>query len=362
MIEDFIAQMWCSTSEEAVPKDIAAAQRDAVLDSVDFKFVTGIAMEQQNIERNPSNADSIETYFKKDIDKKFGKLSPVKKAMCRLDWYAVLYRMLSYISTIKGVFRDQKALLFVQTLGLSEKWKEEADLYRKNAAELTESTRASFAAWLRDTEEELVHPMNALWDKKLHAGSIRRGISRAVKTVIALLILLTAGSYLTGVGYVAKITHHERIAVLPKEQIEGFGTYPEVGIEDYNASTNLTEGLDRALMDKDPKTAWTEGEKDAGIGRKLYFNPEDTQEVHYIVIYNGNQKDSASFKKDNRLKEITLKLDDSQHEKMLTLKDEEGPQYIRVNRKVGRFWIIIDSVYEGTDKANLTSVSEVEIY
>ena len=47
---------------------------------------------------------------------------------------------------------------------------------------------------------------------------------------------------------------------------------------------------------------------------------------------------------------------------MLTLKDEEGPQYIRVNRKVGRFWIIIDSVYEGTDKANLTSVSEVEIY
>ena len=152
MIEDFIAQMWCSTAEEAVPKDIAAAQREAVLDSVDFKFVTGIAMEQQNIERNPSNADSIETYFKKDIDKKFGKLSPVKKAMCRLDWYAVLYRMLSYISTIKGVFRDQKALLFVQTLGLSKKWKEEADLYRKNAAELTESTRASFAAWLRDTE------------------------------------------------------------------------------------------------------------------------------------------------------------------------------------------------------------------
>ena len=96
MIEDFIAQMWCSTAEEAVPKDIAAAQREAVLDSVDFKFVTGIAMEQQNIERNPSNADSIETYFKKDIDKKFGKLSPVKKAMCRLDWYAVLYRMLSY--------------------------------------------------------------------------------------------------------------------------------------------------------------------------------------------------------------------------------------------------------------------------
>ena len=84
--------------------------------------------------------------------------------------------------------------------------------------------------------------------------------------------------------------------------------------------------------------------------------------VVVIVIYNGNQKDSASFKKDNRLKEITLKLDDSQHEKTLTLKDEEGPQYIRVNRKVGRFWIIIDSVYEGTDKANLTSVSEVEIY
>ncbi len=39
------------------------------------------------------------------------------------------------------------------------------------------------------------------------------------------------------------------------------------------------------------------------------------------------------------------------------------PQYIRVEREdVDRLWIIIDSVYEGDNGEDETSVSEVEIY
>ena len=197
-------------------------------------------------------------------------------------------------------------------------------------------------------------------------------------TAVAVVLVLAIWQIYSGTGFLARALGIHRPRLVSEEAItKDFGSLltDEVplkinddGTEDFNASTILETDAgtfsDRNMRDGDTTTAWAEGEKNDGTGKRLYFNVESTQFVHYIVIWNGWQKDDDAFTQYNRLKNVTLRIDDgtSKVNTSVTLKSTEGPQYILINQNVDRFWIIMNTVYRGEASDNVTCVSEVKIY
>ncbi len=348
---------------------LVVATKIAMLDIYDFKFGVDIAAAQSNIERTQANAEDIFKYLNRDIMKAYKGLDERLQLIARLNWLSILYRMVHDIAKIRGAVHDQKTLLFFRKLNLKENWDKAAGAYRaaENAAK-EDVKQPSFDQWMTDFEKTVIEPEEALWKREEIRGAAIRRTKRAVQIVVLCVVSYVIISYAAGFGYVARMLHHLRPEVVTNTaDIDGFGTFPPADIADYNASSIKDKGnplyTDRNLMDGDTTTSWTEGEDDAGINRRMYFNIEKKATVNYIVIWNGDQSSEENFRAHNRLKQVTLKINDTRHMYTMTLADTMGPQYIRVEREdVDRLWIIIDSVYEGDNGEDETSVSEVEIY
>lgn len=389
MLSDYEQQMWWKTGD-GVSQAVVSAQKKAVFNADDFKFALNISLDVSNIERNAVNAGNIREYYGKEIAPCFAGLSERERQICTLDWIVVLYRALHEIAGIRKAPKDDKTLEFVHALQLWKSWQEAREAYQsctkpgssekaapaeiKNASGLEEEAKDCaaglgdhFDAWLDEIEASLILPTHKAWVHALHAGQVRRSVKRGIRIAAAAAVVLGIISYLAGIGPAAVLLHHERPRLVPEGVFVSAGTYPPVEIRDYNASTTLESETDaysdRHLMDGDPKTPWAEGEEDAGIGRKLYFNLADEGPVHYIVVWNGNQSDGTVFKQFNRVKDISLMINSKRSAWHLKLLDTDRPQYIRVeNRDVDKFWIQIDSVYQGAGPDNATAVSEVQIY
>lgn len=114
------------------------------------------------------------------------------------------------------------------------------------------------------------------------------------------------------------------------------------------------------IIDEDVKTAWQEGEEDFGLGKSILIQFEKTK-LNYIVIYNGNQSNEKAYKKNNRLKAVSIIINEEINE--IELEDSMEPQVIRIEGAddVSEVKLEIQSVYEGT-AFNDTCIAEIECY
>jgi|GEM_PF-705414 len=348
---------------------MVTAMESAILNYYDYKFSVNIAMARSNVERTSLNAENLLHYYDKDIIAPAGRLGERLQLICRLNWICTLLYMLQEIAEIRGALTDRSTNEFVRRLGAFRLWREASQRYKELEEQAPEDERQKdFDRWLEKTDKTLVQPLEKRWSRAGVRERIITGFKRLWQGAVMLAAVTAIGSYCIGRGPVAAYFHHLKPVLTTPEHISGFGTYAPVDIADFNASSVKKESedderwSDRHLMDGDISTAWSEGEDDAGINRRLYFNPEKTRTVHYIVIYNGDQSSEDAFYNHNRLKRVTIRINDRQKDYGIRLDDTMGPQYIRVEDEVDRFWIIIESVYRGNDVENVTSVSEVEIY
>lgn len=90
------------------------------------------------------------------------------------------------------------------------------------------------------------------------------------------------------------------------------------------ASGNNTYGTSN-LSDDNPQTAWVEGRSDYGIGEYIEFNRAGDD----MRIYNGYQKNEASFYNNSRVKTFKVYLDDNFVGNIL-LNDKPGQQNINI--------------------------------
>ena len=120
------------------------------------------------------------------------------------------------------------------------------------------------------------------------------------------------------------------------------------------------------LGDDNPKTSWTEGKSDVGLGETVTVEHTHLQDVDKlrIEIRNGYQKSESLFARNARAKEITLKLLPSGSTSKHTLKDAQGWQSVSVDQETGPlhgYEIRFDSVYKGTHYEDLV-VSDIQTF
>lgn len=123
------------------------------------------------------------------------------------------------------------------------------------------------------------------------------------------------------------------------------------------------------VVDDNPKTAWVEGVSGDGIGEYIIMYdkfPKDNTIV--ISIRNGYQKSEELFYKNNRVKDLEIKLTSGTMNKPkltslnFTLRDEMGWQQLNI-QPLEDCWaitFIIKSVYKGT-KYEDTCLSDIKI-
>ncbi len=382
MLEDFMEKMWYRrphAGDTETGRTLKKAQEAAADGLDDFRFSFNIALIADDVERNPVNAGNILHYFEKEAAPAFKKLDERLQCACRLDWYTCVLRMLEQIAGMPKELRKKKTAEFAFRLDMQDLWPRDLTRYRELEEKAPEEEKLpDFDAYLERMDAELAQPVITRWKKAAAYAQFRKTVHRVVGTAVAVVLVLAIWQIYSGTGFLARALGIHRPRLVSEEAItKDFGSLltDEVplkinddGTEDFNASTILETDAgtfsDRNMRDGDTTTAWAEGEKNDGTGKRLYFNVEGTQFVHYIVIWNGWQKDDDAFTQYNRLKNVTLRIDDgtSKVNTSVTLKSTEGPQYILINQNVDRFWIIMNTVYRGEASDNVTCVSEVKIY
>lgn len=379
MLQQYIDKMWFRSLQHKEPlseaeQQIRKAQETALDNMDDFKFCLNIAVDRNNVERNPVNAANIWKYFNKEIAPAWKDLEERLQLVCLLDWYVVFYRAAEEIAGIPKALHDRQSVHFIKVLGLEHRWEESLTQYEELERSFSEQDRlADFDAWLLTVREQLIRPQNELWRHQEKVKAFQYTLLRTVRAIVTVCVLYVVISYCSGYGAVARHFRHEKMLAYATsseaaEHIPDFASLPPLTIKDYNASSIRTDEngfvySDRFLRDGDPSTAWEEGEPDDGVNRRLFFNIQGEGTVHYLVIWNGNQQDDESYQQCNRFRDVTIRINDRMHSYHVRLLDQPGPQFIRVERdNVDKFWIIIDSVYQGTDPGNHTAVSEVRIY
>jgi hypothetical protein len=120
------------------------------------------------------------------------------------------------------------------------------------------------------------------------------------------------------------------------------------------------------LGDDNPKTSWTEGKDDVGLGEKVSVEHtplEDATKLR-LEIRNGYQKTPRLFTRNARAKEITLQLLPSGKTSKHTLTDAEGWQSVTAEQPAGPlkgYVIEFNSVYKGSHYEDLV-VSDIQTY
>lgn len=113
------------------------------------------------------------------------------------------------------------------------------------------------------------------------------------------------------------------------------------------------------LIDNDLETNWAEGAKGYGIGESLAFQFNKTYALKAITLYNGNQRSESLFKKNGRIKKMTISFPNG-YEVSYDLPDLMDPCIIPFDPMfiTGSLVITIDSVYEGNTYED-TVISEI---
>ncbi len=110
-------------------------------------------------------------------------------------------------------------------------------------------------------------------------------------------------------------------------------------------------------------TAWVEGSEKQGIGERITLKLSAGANVHTLYIYNGYQKNMATFRNNARVKQMKLYIN-GQATSILNLKDQTGMQEFKIphikssDKENIKFEFEILSVYPG-DKYTDTAISEI---
>lgn len=115
------------------------------------------------------------------------------------------------------------------------------------------------------------------------------------------------------------------------------------------------------LLDDNRETTWQEGEEGDGIGVSLAFQFDKDTNICGFSFVNGNATSVEKYQDNNRIKDITVMID--QQEVIYTLIDQAEVQYIAFDEMVPctDLTIRIDSVYEGS-KYDDTTASDICFY
>lgn len=120
------------------------------------------------------------------------------------------------------------------------------------------------------------------------------------------------------------------------------------------------------LGDDNPKTSWTEGKSDVGLGESItveHTSLDDATRLR-LEIRNGYQKSPRLFTRNARARDITVKLLPSGTTTTHLLTDSEGWQSLMVEQPRGPlrgYEIRFDSAYKGTHYEDLV-VSDIQTY
>jgi hypothetical protein len=111
------------------------------------------------------------------------------------------------------------------------------------------------------------------------------------------------------------------------------------------------------------ETAWVAGQgaRGDGVGEWMVIALEAPQSVSAIKIYNGYQKNTDIFRKNNRVRDLEIAASNGLR-KLVTLSDAEGPQLVWLDEPAQVEWIqlTIRSVYRGF-KYRDTAISEFSL-
>ena len=112
-------------------------------------------------------------------------------------------------------------------------------------------------------------------------------------------------------------------------------------------------------FDGNPRTAWAEGAAGAGVGQWIAFDFKKEVALKKIIIMPGYFKTHELWRKNNRLKSVTLQFSD-QLTKVINFPDKMEEQKIDLGSiKTKSVLIRIKSYYRGQNDAKDTLLSEV---
>ncbi len=117
------------------------------------------------------------------------------------------------------------------------------------------------------------------------------------------------------------------------------------------------------VWDKDPSTAWVEGDKGDGIGEWLdFWLYRKKQTINSISIINGYVKNETIYNANNRVKKVRIWANNGDSY-LFDLEDNNlQKQILKLPKPINAstLKIIIVDIYKGS-KYNDTSISEVEL-
>ena len=115
----------------------------------------------------------------------------------------------------------------------------------------------------------------------------------------------------------------------------------------------------KLAFDGNPRTAWSEGARGAGLGQWVAFNFRKEETIKEVIIQPGYFKTEELWKKNNRVSSAVLEFSDGS-KKMVQFDDEMKDKSISLqNKKTKSVLIRIKSVYPGASDSKDTLISEV---
>lgn len=128
----------------------------------------------------------------------------------------------------------------------------------------------------------------------------------------------------------------------------------KIEIENYQASSTLiASGYNYSaenLYDNDKTTCWSEGVDGDGVGETITVQLKESVNINTLQIINGISKNEELYKKNGRLKKISLTFDDGSEENIEVSDLYNEFQTISFNsHKTKNIIIKINEVYQGTN-------------
>lgn len=215
-----------------------------------------------------------------------------------------------------------------------------------------------YKKWFKEAEKDsVINGKIETWKNRLLMEKVlyfldALGDPKAVPYLNELALDLDGGGYIDIDSVIRRITYSSHTFENPRVTTDAKTLKGE-----FNDHYDL-----KNLFDKDKKTAWIEGEDDAGIGKSIYVNcagAENVKKIGFIIGYTKNKK---VFFNNNRVKKLEIIAGNyvGGYKKEVEFSDTMKMQYIDINDSLVSFEFKIKEVYKGK-QYNDTCISEIKI-
>jgi hypothetical protein len=182
--------------------------------------------------------------------------------------------------------------------------------------------------------------------------------------LLLVLVVLLAAFLLRGVLWDTERTRRGRGANVSNTSntTEGTDSAPKISVSASSTRERMKgNDYDAAnLLDENLGSAWIEGADSTGVGSWVQFKFSREVTLNSIKIYPGYFKDSNTWKKNNRVAQLTIFFSDGSSVRA-DFPDQMEPQEVAAGgRRTSSVKLVIDGVYGGTTDVNDTAISEVK--